>query len=101
MAFGMNRVAQIVTVTVSCLTAIDQGLADGALTESRESPNANVRAVGLKEVRWTGGFWAERMATLQNRSIPAMWEIMKGNDYKPSRLESYKSPHRTFCIQPN
>jgi DUF1680 family protein len=47
------------------------------------SPAAAVQAVGLDEVEWTEGFWADRFATLRDRSLPAMWEIMRGNQYKP------------------
>jgi DUF1680 family protein len=47
------------------------------------SPHAKVQAVGLDEVRWTNGFWAERFAVCRERSIPAMWEIMRGTRYKP------------------
>jgi DUF1680 family protein len=34
-------------------------------------------------VRWTTGFWADRFATCRDRSLPAMWEIMRGTHYKP------------------
>jgi DUF1680 family protein len=34
-------------------------------------------------VQWTGGFWADRIESVHKRSIPAMWEIMKGAKYKP------------------
>ncbi len=37
----------------------------------------------MQDVRWTDGFWADRMATLRERSLPAMWDIMKGDHYKP------------------
>ena len=47
------------------------------------SPCAVVEAVSVKDVKWTGGFWADRLRTVRERSIPAMWEIMKGTKYKP------------------
>jgi uncharacterized protein len=57
-------------------------------TDTRGSKFAKLRPVALEEVRWTKdaegeGFWAERMETLESSSIPAMWEIMKGSQYKP------------------
>jgi DUF1680 family protein len=42
-----------------------------------------VESVAVDEVRWTGGFWAQRIDMVRKRSIPAMWEIMKGTKYKP------------------
>jgi hypothetical protein len=61
------------------LLAAFQGLtAEAPLTDTSASPHAAVQAVGLTEVHWTGGFWPQRWDTLQNRSISAMWEIMKG-----------------------
>src|SRR5262245_18898602 len=67
---------------------ISCAFAAGAVTDTRESRFAKLQPVGLEEVAWTpgadrGGFWAERMDVLRSRSIPAMWEIMKGNQYKP------------------
>ena len=53
------------------------------LTDTRRSPYAAVQPVDLQEVRWTEGFWADRFATCRDRSIPAMWKLMKGHDYKP------------------
>ena len=47
------------------------------------SPHAVVRPVPLADVRWTDGFWANRFAVNRERSIPAMWEIMKGTSHKP------------------
>ena len=37
----------------------------------------------LEDVRWTEGFWANRFAVNRDQSLPAMWEIMKGTEYKP------------------
>ena len=47
------------------------------------SPHARVRPVGLDEVEWTGGFWSERERVNRERSIPAMWELMRDSRYKP------------------
>lgn len=58
--------------------------ADAAeVTDTSASPHAVVRPVGLDEVHWTDGFWADRFATVRDRSLPAMWEIMRGTKNKP------------------
>ena len=63
-------------VCVLCLDA-------GELTDTTLSKYAKVQAIGLSEVQWTTGFWANRFATCRDRSVPAMWELMKGGQYKP------------------
>ena len=55
----------------------------GEVVDTRESDQAVVRPVRLDEVKWTHGFWADRFATLRERSLPAMWELMKGTRHKP------------------
>jgi DUF1680 family protein len=54
----------------------------GEFVETR-NPYAIVQPVRLDEVHWTKGFWADRFATCRERSLPAMWEIMRGTEYKP------------------
>src|SRR5215213_8778548 len=51
--------------------------------DERHSPHAAVQPVSLNAVEWTDGFWADRIESVHKRSIPAMWEIMKGTKYKP------------------
>jgi DUF1680 family protein len=53
------------------------------IVDTTASRAGAVRSVGLDEVRWTAGFWAERFATCRDKSIPAMWEIMRGDQHKP------------------
>jgi DUF1680 family protein len=45
----------------------DKGLVDTSL-----SPYAKLSAVGLSDVRWTQGFWAERFAVCNNTTSPAL-----------------------------
>ncbi len=55
----------------------------GEVTDTRASRFAKLRPLRLNEVEWTDGFWADRFATVRDRSVPAMWELMKGHQYKP------------------
>ena len=61
------------------------GVAEAAVyvVDSRESPHAVWRPVGLDEVRWTEGFWGQRVRTNREHSIPAMWRLMRDSRYKP------------------
>src|SRR5690606_31456068 len=56
---------------------------DAPLVDTSQCPHAVVESVGLAEVRWTHGFWADRFEVCRTRSLPAMWDIMKGTQYKP------------------
>jgi len=53
------------------------------VADTTKSPHAVLQPVGIDEVRWTEGFWAERNQICRERSLPAMWNIMRGAEYKP------------------
>lgn len=44
------------------------------------SPHALMRSVGLGDVRWTRGFWADRFATCREVMVPNLWTIMEGTE---------------------
>jgi DUF1680 family protein len=50
------------------------------LTDTANSPHVVIRSVGLTEVRWTSGFWAERFDTCRKSTVPTMGRIMEGTD---------------------
>ncbi|MEO9591570.1 aceric acid hydrolase [Rhodopirellula bahusiensis] len=43
----------------------------------------SVEPIAIGEVNWTDGFWAQRLESCRRKTIPAMWEIMRGTQYKP------------------
>lgn len=53
------------------------------LSSSAQSPHTIVQPIDLTEVKWTGGFWKDRVDTCHQSMIPSMWEIMKGTHRKP------------------
>ncbi|MCA9263709.1 MAG: hypothetical protein KDA60_07655 [Planctomycetales bacterium] len=58
----------------------------GGVTDTTHSRHAVVRPVRLQDVQWTEGFWADRFATCRDRSVPAMWDLMRSGKYScPSR----------------
>ena len=77
-----SGIAQL-AAAITNFVFVAPGLRGSELTDTRESPHAVVRPVPLDEVRWTEGFWADRFATCRDRSLPAMWELMRGTKYKP------------------
>ena len=70
----------LVGAAVFCLADIGQC---APLVDTSQSQYAPVKPVGFDEVRWTDGFWAERVGVCREQSIPSMWELMKSGKYKP------------------
>jgi DUF1680 family protein len=54
----------------------ERGLAD-----TSASPHVKLRSVGIGDVKWTQGFWADRFATCRKESIPHLWRILSGTEY--------------------
>jgi DUF1680 family protein len=50
------------------------------LTDTSASPHVRIRSVGLDEVRWTRGFWADRFATCRETMVPNLWRVMEGKE---------------------
>lgn len=52
-------------------------------------PFAEVHPLKLNASRWTGGFWADRMAVCRAQTIPAMWRLMSTTHYS-QYLENFR-----------
>jgi DUF1680 family protein len=50
------------------------------LIETSASPHVAIRSIGLGDVVWTRGFWAERFATCRDVMVPTLWRIMSGTE---------------------
>lgn len=71
-------------LTVLSFSTWESGALRGAeIVDTTHSKFAKVSPVGLDEVRWTESFWADRAKVCYEQSVPSMWELMKGNKYKP------------------
>jgi len=68
-----------------CLTLFLLGAftasAAAPLLDNAGSPHAQVRTVGLDEVRWTDGFWAQRFDACRTEMLPSMGRLMEGTNY--------------------
>jgi DUF1680 family protein len=45
------------------------------LVNTSQSPYAKVTGVGIGDVQWTKGFWAERFAVCRDVMVPQLWSI--------------------------
>src|SRR4051812_35258673 len=76
---GMNSKMRL-RMCFGCLLAMislshagERGVVDTAT-----SPFAQIRTIGLDEVRWTDGFWAGRFELCRTQMIPSMGRLMEG-----------------------
>jgi uncharacterized protein len=67
--------------TLPIFFALGVAADEPGLVDDSASPYAQVRTVGLDEVRWTQGFWADRFALCRRQMIPSMWRLMEGTNY--------------------
>lgn len=44
------------------------------LVNTQASPNAALTSVGMRDVQWTKGFWAERFAVCRDAMLPQLWK---------------------------
>ncbi len=59
------------------------------LMDTSASPHVKIRSVGLDEVRWTSGFWADRYELCRSVMVPSMGRLMGGTE--PSQfLENFR-----------
>ncbi len=55
--------------------------AEVTIADTSASPFAKLRPVGLGEVHWTHGFWADRFDLCRKKTIPGLWSVMEGTNY--------------------
>ena len=55
--------------------------AEKGITDTSASPYAKLRPVGLSEVHWTRGFWADRFDLCRTSMVPSMARLMEGTNY--------------------
>jgi len=63
---------KILLITFSCLF-IQLTWSQNMLVNTGNSPYARLEPVGMKDVRWTKGFWAERFDVCRNVMVPQLW----------------------------
>ena len=49
--------------------------AQNGLVNTNASPHARLTSVGMSDLQWTRGFWAERFAVCRDVMVPQLWKI--------------------------
>ncbi|WP_416441916.1 glycoside hydrolase family 127 protein [Phnomibacter sp. MR] len=55
-------------------------LAQNGLVSTGNSPKAALNSVGISNVQWTNGFWAERFAVCRDAMLPQLWQTYTSKD---------------------
>jgi DUF1680 family protein len=62
---------------VFCCNSIS---AQNSLVNTVNSPYAKLSGIGLGDLKWTTGFWAERFAVCRDAMVPALWQTYTSKD---------------------
>ena len=54
--------------------------AQNGLVNTQASPHAKLTSVGVSDVQWTKGFWAERFAVCRDAMVPQLWKTYTSKD---------------------
>ncbi|MBN8686502.1 MAG: glycoside hydrolase family 127 protein [Chitinophagales bacterium] len=56
------------------LLLVVTGFTQQGLVNTQASPKANLTSVGMSDVQWTKGFWAERFTVCRDAMLPQLWK---------------------------
>lgn len=63
-----------ISILSVCVGMMLAATAQTGLVNTAGSPYAKLTGVGLSDVHWTTGFWAERFAVCRDSMVPHLWE---------------------------
>jgi DUF1680 family protein len=68
-------------VLLASLCFVARAATVSVVTDTSASPFAKVQAIGLDEMKWTRGFWADRFELCRQQMVPGMEQLMQGTNY--------------------
>ncbi|MEO6231703.1 MAG: glycoside hydrolase family 127 protein [Ferruginibacter sp.] len=70
-----------ILMTQLALQLFLNGTAQNGLVNTNASPHAKLTSVGMSDVQWTKGFWAERFAVCRDSMVPHLWKTYTSKEY--------------------
>ena len=67
-------------ITLFVIQSVLNLSAQNGLVNTNASPHAKLSSVGLRDVQWTKGFWAERFAICRDSMVPHLWQTYTSKD---------------------
>ncbi len=74
---GMMKKMMIGLFMITGLSAVAQ---QTSLVNTGSSPHAKLSGIGLADLHWTKGFWAERFAICRDSMLPHLWSVYNSKD---------------------
>jgi len=68
-------------ITYLCILMMQLVSAQNGLVNTMQSPHAKLNSVGMSDVQWTKGFWAERFAVCKDSMVPHLWATYTSKDF--------------------
>ncbi|MFI5132059.1 MAG: glycoside hydrolase family 127 protein, partial [Chitinophagales bacterium] len=65
---------------ITMMSLMQASLAQEGLVNTSQSRYAKLSSVGLSDVHWTKGFWAERFAVCRDAMVPRLWATYTSKD---------------------
>lgn len=72
---NMKKIVIIATILFS-----QNVMAQNGLVNTQASPHAKLTSVGMSDVQWTKGFWAERFQVCKDSMVPHLWATYTSKD---------------------
>ena len=72
------RFLRLGMIALAVSSAFSAELAPGGrgIVGNASSPHVKLKSLDLDDVRWTGGFWAERVEVVRSNMLPVLWKAM-------------------------
>ncbi len=74
----MKRVSAFL---IGAVALFNQSNAQTSLVNTQASSHAKLTGVGISDVSWTKGFWAERFAVCRDAMVPQLWQTYTSKDF--------------------
>src|SRR5512132_2541319 len=65
-----------IVAAVSSAFAAELGPGGRGIVGNAASPHVKLKSLDLQDVRWTLGFWADRVGVVRDHMLPVLWRAM-------------------------
>ena len=70
-----------ILITYGFALLMASSVAQNGLVNTMQSPHAKLNSVGMSDVQWTKGFWAERFEVCKDSMVPHLWATYTSKDF--------------------
>lgn len=70
-----------ILITYLFASLLSSSSAQNGLVNTMQSPHAKLNSVGMSDVQWAKGFWAERFEVCKDSMVPHLWATYTSKDF--------------------